>query len=112
MGTALVYGLGGYYVITGAFTIGTIVAFGSYLDQLYGALQGLTGAPVSFSTSMVSFERVFETKALSAFVLAQALPEFLKTLRFVAFFTSVAGAFSNRGQADYVAGNEVANKIV
>ena len=60
VGTALVYGLGGYYVITGAFTVGTIVAFGSYLDQLYGALQGLTGAPVSFSTSMVSFERVFE----------------------------------------------------
>jgi len=60
VGTALVYGLGGYYVITGAFTIGTIVAFGSYLDQLYGTLQSLTGAPVSFSTSMVSFERVFE----------------------------------------------------
>lgn len=60
VGTSLVYGLGGYYVITGAFTIGTIVAFGSYLDQLYAALQGLTGAPVSFSTSMVSFERVFE----------------------------------------------------
>jgi ATP-binding cassette, subfamily B, bacterial len=60
VGTALVYGLGGYYVITGTFSIGTIVAFGAYLDQLYGALQGLTGAPVSFSTSMVSFERVFE----------------------------------------------------
>src|SRR4030095_5352480 len=60
VGTALVYGLGGLYVITGAFTIGTIVAFGSYLDQLYGTLQSLTGAPVSFSTSMVSFERVFE----------------------------------------------------
>jgi len=60
VGTALVYGLGGYYVITGAFTIGTIVAFGSYLQQLYSALQGLAGAPVEFSTSMVSFERVFE----------------------------------------------------
>ena len=46
VGTALVYGLGGYYVITGVFTIGTIVAFGSYLGQLYGALQGLAGAPV------------------------------------------------------------------
>ncbi|MFN8461863.1 MAG: hypothetical protein U0X93_08865 [Anaerolineales bacterium] len=42
------------------FTVGTIVAFGSYLGQLYGALQGLAGAPVEFSTSMVSFERVFE----------------------------------------------------
>jgi len=60
IGTALVYGLGGYYVITGVFTVGTIVAFGSYLGQLYGALQGLAGAPVEFSTSMVSFERVFE----------------------------------------------------
>jgi ATP-binding cassette subfamily B protein len=60
VGTALVYGLGGYYVIQGDFTVGTIVAFGSYLGTLYGALQGLAGAPVEFSTSMVSFERVFE----------------------------------------------------
>jgi ATP-binding cassette subfamily B protein len=60
VGTALVYGLGGYFVIQGAFTVGTIVAFGSYLGQLYGALQGLASAPVDFSTSMVSFERVFE----------------------------------------------------
>ncbi len=60
VGTALVYGLGGWYVIQGTFTIGTIVAFGSYLGQLYNALQGLAGAPVEFSTSMVSFERVFE----------------------------------------------------
>ncbi|HNK62444.1 MAG TPA: ABC transporter ATP-binding protein [Anaerolineales bacterium] len=60
VGTALVYGLGGYYVITDVFTVGTIVAFGSYLGQLYGTLQGLASAPVDFSTSMVSFERVFE----------------------------------------------------
>ncbi len=60
VGTALVYGLGGWYVIQGTFTIGTIVAFGSFLGQLYGSLQGLAGAPVEFSTSMVSFERVFE----------------------------------------------------
>lgn len=60
VGTALVYGLGGWYVIEGTFTVGTIVAFGSYLGNLYGTLQGLAGAPVEFSTSMVSFERVFE----------------------------------------------------
>ena len=60
VGTALVYGLGGWYVIEGTFTIGAIVAFGAYLGQLYGSLQGLAGAPVEFSTSMVSFERVFE----------------------------------------------------
>ncbi|MCE1251962.1 MAG: ABC transporter ATP-binding protein/permease [Anaerolineae bacterium] len=59
-GTALVYGLGGYFVIQGAFTVGTIVAFGSYLGVLYAALQDLAGAPVEFATSVVSFERVFE----------------------------------------------------
>lgn len=60
VGTALIYGLGGYFVIQGAFTIGTIVAFGAYLGRLYSALQGLANAPVEFTTSMVSFERVFE----------------------------------------------------
>ena len=60
VGTALVYGLGGYLVIQGAFTVGTIVAFVSYLGSLYSTLQALANAPVEFATSMVSFERVFE----------------------------------------------------
>ena len=60
VGSALVYGLGGYFVISGSFTIGTIVAFGSYLGMLYSALQSLANAPVEFATSVVSFERVFE----------------------------------------------------
>jgi ATP-binding cassette subfamily B protein len=60
VGTALVYGVGGYLVIQGAFTIGTIVAFGAYLRNLYTALQDLANAPVDFATSVVSFERVFE----------------------------------------------------
>ncbi len=60
VGTALVYGIGGYLVIEEVFTVGTIVAFTAYLGTLYGALQGLANAPVEFATSMVSFERVFE----------------------------------------------------
>jgi ATP-binding cassette, subfamily B, bacterial len=60
IGIALVYGVGGYFVIQGTLTIGTIVALGVYLGTLYGALQTLTNAPVDFATSMVSFERVFE----------------------------------------------------
>ncbi len=66
VGTALVYGLGGLFVIQGLFTVGTIVAFGAYLGHLYGALQGLANAPVEFATSMVSFERVFEVIDLPA----------------------------------------------
>ncbi|TVR24272.1 MAG: ABC transporter ATP-binding protein [Anaerolineaceae bacterium] len=60
VGTALVYWVGGHLVLSGEFTIGTIVAFGTYLTQLYGPLQALTNAPVEFATSVVSFERVFE----------------------------------------------------
>ncbi|MCA9887250.1 MAG: ABC transporter ATP-binding protein [Anaerolineae bacterium] len=60
IGTAVVYWVGGHLVLEGAFTVGTIVAFGSYLTQLYGPLQSLTNAPVDFATSIVSFERVFE----------------------------------------------------
>jgi ATP-binding cassette subfamily B protein len=60
IGVALVYGLGGYLVIKGTLTIGTIVAMAAYLGSLYSALQNLTNAPVDFATSMVSFERVFE----------------------------------------------------
>ncbi len=60
VGSALVYWVGGYLTIQGAFTIGTIVAFGAYLSQLYGPLMALTNAPVEFAQSMVSFERVFE----------------------------------------------------
>jgi ATP-binding cassette subfamily B protein len=60
VGTALVYGVGGYMAIEGSITIGTIVAFAAYLASLYTALQGLANAPVEFSTSVVSFERVFE----------------------------------------------------
>lgn len=74
IGTALVYGLGGYFVITDVFTVGTIVAFGAYLGQLYGALQGLAGAPVEFSTSMVSFERVFEVIDLSQDIVETSNP--------------------------------------
>ena len=60
VGTALVYGIGGYLAIQQVFTIGTIVAFGAYLTSLYSSLQGLANAPVEFATSVVSFERVFE----------------------------------------------------
>ncbi len=60
LGTALIYWLGGRMALSGSFSVGTIVAFGSYLAQLYGPLSSLTNTPVEFVQSMVSFERVFE----------------------------------------------------
>ncbi|MDJ0624728.1 MAG: ABC transporter ATP-binding protein [Desulfocapsaceae bacterium] len=60
VGTTLVFWLGGHMVLHGVFTVGTIVAFGAYLAQLYGPLSSISNAHVEFATSMVSFERVFE----------------------------------------------------
>jgi ATP-binding cassette, subfamily B, bacterial len=60
IGTAMVFWTGGYLVLTEALTIGTVVAFGAYLTQLYGPIASLTNARVELVTSLVSFERVFE----------------------------------------------------
>jgi ATP-binding cassette subfamily B protein len=60
LGTALIYGVGGYLVLEGAITVGTIVAFAAYLGRLYGPISSLSNVQVEFVTSMVSFERVFE----------------------------------------------------
>ncbi len=60
VGTAVVFWVGGHMILHGVFTVGTIVAFGAYLTQLYGPLSSISNAHVEFATSMVSFERVFE----------------------------------------------------
>lgn len=61
VGTAVVYWGGGVLVFQGVFTIGTIIAFAAYLGQLYAPISALINARVDFATSLVSFERVFET---------------------------------------------------
>jgi len=60
IGTAAVYWVGGHLVLRGSFTIGTIVAFASYLRQLYQPFSALSNIHVEFATGLVSFERVFE----------------------------------------------------
>ena len=56
-----------------------------------------------------SIDRVFDTKVDSAFTLYRALDP--ATLKAAVFFTSLAGRFGNRGQADYAAANEVINRL-
>lgn len=65
VGTALVFWVGGHLVLQGSFTIGTIVAFASYLGGLYGPISSLANARVDLASSMVSFERVFEVLDLT-----------------------------------------------
>ncbi|MBE3143767.1 MAG: ABC transporter ATP-binding protein [Planctomycetes bacterium] len=90
VGTALVYGLGGYLVIQHTFTVGTIVAFGSYLGSVYGALQSLANAPVAFATSMVSFERVFEVIDLPVDIAEKPTADTLKKIRGELVFEDVS----------------------
>ncbi len=58
--------------------------------------------------TLESFRRVYETKVSSAQTLVKHLRD---DIQFVAFFSSVAGAFGNRGQADYAAANDTLDKL-
>ena len=60
VGTALIYWVGGELVISGALTIGTLVALGTYVTRIYTPLTSLTNARVDLMTAFVSFDRVFE----------------------------------------------------
>ena len=60
VGTAGIYLVGGHLHIRGGLTIGTVVAFSTYLAQLYGPLRSLSNVVVVVAQSLVSFERVFE----------------------------------------------------
>jgi acyl transferase domain-containing protein/NAD(P)H-dependent flavin oxidoreductase YrpB (nitropropane dioxygenase family)/NADP-dependent 3-hydroxy acid dehydrogenase YdfG len=92
-------------------------AFGRVIDDVYahhGRLDGVVhGAGVIEDRLFAdktpeSFDRVFDTKVHAARTLVAKLRP---GLRFLVFFGSVAGAFGNRGQADYAAANEALDKL-
>jgi ATP-binding cassette, subfamily B, bacterial len=60
LGTAAVFLVGGWRVISGAITIGTLVAFMAYQVRLLGPIQGLMGLYASVATARVSLRRVHE----------------------------------------------------
>ncbi|MFB9568965.1 ABC transporter ATP-binding protein [Saccharopolyspora hordei] len=68
LATAVVYGLGGTLVVTGAFELGTLVALATLLTRLYGPLTALSNVHVDVMTALVSFDRVFEVLDLHPMV--------------------------------------------
>jgi ATP-binding cassette subfamily B protein len=60
VGTAAVYWVGGQLVISGALSVGTLVAMAAYVVRIYQPLTSLTNARVDLMTAFVSFDRVFE----------------------------------------------------
>jgi ATP-binding cassette subfamily B protein len=51
--------LGGYFVLKGEITVGTLVAFLGYIGGLFGPVQGLTNAYQTFRRVSVSLETIF-----------------------------------------------------
>jgi NAD(P)-dependent dehydrogenase (short-subunit alcohol dehydrogenase family) len=95
-----------------------IQGFGNLINSIYqhyGRLDavihgaGIIEDKLITDKNIESFNRVFDTKVDSAFILSRYLrPESLKLL---VLFTSVAGRYGNRGQVDYAAANEIVNRL-
>jgi ATP-binding cassette subfamily B protein len=65
---ALVYGLGGYYALTGQLSTGTVVTLALLLTRLYGPLMALSNVRVDVMSALVSFDRVFEVLDLAPLI--------------------------------------------
>ncbi|MEE8509140.1 MAG: SDR family NAD(P)-dependent oxidoreductase [Myxococcota bacterium] len=92
-------------------------AFGALIDAVYtryGCIDavihgaGINEDKLLRDKTADSFQRVFDTKVQGALALAEHLRD---DVRLVVFFSSVAGAFGNRGQADYAAANDALDKL-
>jgi len=68
LATAVTYGLGGNLVISGAISLGTLLALVGLLAQLYGPLTAISNVRVDVMTALVSFDRVFEVLDLPPLV--------------------------------------------
>jgi len=86
LATAVTYGLGGNLVITGAISLGTLLALVGLLAQLYGPLTAISNVRVDVMTALVSFDRVFEVLDLKPLVVespeAKKLPSGPLTVAF------------------------------
>jgi ATP-binding cassette subfamily B protein len=107
VGSAIVFWVGGHLVLRGEFTIGTIVAFGTYLAGMYGPLMALTNAQVQFAESMVSFERVFEVLDLPIEIIDQPQARDLKEVSGWIQFENVSFSYQDQ-KADKVGLEDVA----
>jgi ATP-binding cassette subfamily B protein len=97
VGTAVVFWVGGHLVLQGAFTVGTIVAFGAYLTQLYGPMSSISNANVELATSLVSFERVFEVLDLPLEIKDRPAAIDLRDVAGIVTFQNVSFSYTEGG---------------
>ena len=72
--TALVFIAGGYMMIEGRLTLGTLIAFSAYLGRATGPLQTLLGLYVASRRARVSLDRVMEMRRERPAVESPATP--------------------------------------
>lgn len=60
IGPALIYWYGGYLLTKETLSLGTIIAFVTFLNQLYGPVTQLSNTQVDVTRSMALFDRIFE----------------------------------------------------
>ena len=60
LGPIIVIGFGAYLAINGSITVGTLVAFVGYLEQLFGPLRRLVSSFTTLTQSFASMDRVFQ----------------------------------------------------
>ena len=68
LATALTYGLGGWFAVSGDLSTGDLVVLAALLAQLYGPLTALSNVRVDIMTALVSFERVIEVLDLQPLI--------------------------------------------
>jgi len=74
LGPALLYTYGAYLVITHQVALGTIVAFATYLTQLYAPASSLAGANATLLGGLALFDRVFQYLEIPVSVPEPATP--------------------------------------
>jgi len=83
--------------------------------QTHGRLDGVIHGAGIIEDKLIeektpaSFDRVFDTKVDSTLILSRVLRS--ESLKFFVLFSSVSGAFGNRGQVDYAAANAAIDGI-
>ncbi len=75
LGPALLYTYGAYLVITHQVALGTIIAFATYLAQLYAPASSLAGANATLLGGLALFDRVFQYLDIPASVPETTSPQ-------------------------------------
>ncbi len=91
--TAFAYGIGGHLAISGAISVGTLLAITALLIRLYGPLTALSNVRIDVMTSLVSFERVFEVLDLQPMITDKPGAKILDRKNLSVAFSDVAFSY-------------------